>query len=47
MKKLSDYEMKKIEGGADPVVVTSIIGVVVTFLIGLFHGYSNPESCRN
>ena len=47
MKKLNEEEMKNVSAGADPVVVTSIIGVVITFLIGVFHGYSNPESCRN
>ncbi len=47
MKKLNKEQMKKIEGGASPVVVSSIIGVVITFLIGIFHGYSNPEACRN
>ena len=38
MKELGKEEMKKVEGGASPIVVSSIIGVVVTFLIGLFHG---------
>ncbi len=47
MKELRREEMKKIEGGASPVVVSGIIGAVITFLIGVFHGYSNPESCRN
>ena len=47
MKELRKEEMKKVEGGTSPVVVSSIIGVVITFLIGVFHGYSNPESCRN
>ncbi len=47
MRELRNEEMKNIDGGADPVVVTSVIGVVVTFLIGVFHGYFNPESCRN
>ena len=47
MKELKKEEMKEVAGGASPVVVSSIIGVVITFLIGVFHGYSNPESCRN
>ncbi len=47
MKELRKEEMKKIDGGASAIAVSSIIGVVVTFLIGVFHGYSNPESCRN
>lgn len=47
MKRLKNEEMMKIEGGASPIVVSSIVGVVITFLIGLFHGYSNPEACRN
>ena len=47
MRQLKKEEMKKIDGGADPVLVTSIVAVIVTFLIGAFRGYSNPESCRN
>jgi len=46
MEKLEKEEMKKIEAGADPITVSSIIGIAVTFLIGAFHGYFNPESCR-
>lgn len=47
MRELKKDEMMHVEGGASTVAVTGIIGVVVTFLIGVFHGYSNPESCRN
>lgn len=47
MKELRKEEMKRVEAGADPLVVTGIVGVVITFLIGVFHGYTNPESCRN
>lgn len=47
MFELKNEEMKKVTGGADPILVTSAIGLVITFIIGVFHGYSNPESCRN
>lgn len=47
MKKLEKEEMQRVEGGADPLIVTGIIGVIVTFFIGIFHGYANPEECRN
>lgn len=47
MIELKKDEMKRVSGGANPVLVSSIIGLVITFLIGAFHGYSNPESCRN
>jgi len=47
MKELKREEMKKVEGGASVTVISSIVGTVITFLIGVFHGYSNPESCRN
>ena len=47
MKELKKEEMKKIDGGTSSIIVSSIIGVIITFLIGVFHGYNNPESCRN
>ena len=46
MKEIKKEEMIKITGGADPVLVTSIVGVVVTFVIGILHGYSNPKKCN-
>lgn len=48
MRELNENELLKIDGGgANPVLVTSIIGVVVTFVVGLLHGYSNPKKCNN
>ena len=46
MREINDKEMMKIEGGANPVIVSSIIGVVVTFVVGLLHGFSNPKICN-
>ena len=47
MRELKKEEMRKVEGGADPITISSIVGIVFTFLVGVFHGYTNPESCRN
>lgn len=47
MKKLDIKEMKSIEGGASGVLIGSIIGVIITFVIGIFDGYANPEKCNN
>lgn len=47
MKELKKTEMQNISGGADPILVSSIAGIIITFLIGAFRGYSNPEACRH
>jgi len=46
MRKIDDDEMFRVLGGADPVLVTSIVGVIVTLVIGILHGYSNPKKCN-
>lgn len=46
MREIKKDEMLKIKGGADPVFITSIVGVVVTLVIGILHGYSNPKKCN-
>lgn len=46
MREIKKDEMIRIEGGADPVLVTSIVGVIVTLVIGILHGYSNPKKCN-
>lgn len=47
MKEIKKEEMSLIDGGADPILVTSIIATVITFLVGVFYGYSNPKKCNS
>lgn len=47
MRELKKEEMVKVEGGTDPILTTSIIGLIVTFVVGVLHGYANPKSCNN
>ena len=45
MKRLDDLELKKIEGGMT--VWTAVgIGLVVTFIAGIFDGIARPVKCR-
>lgn len=46
MKKLEKEELLLVEGGANPILIGSVVGVIVTFVVGLLHGYSNPKSCN-
>lgn len=47
MRELREEEMFLIEGGANTIVVTSVIAAVITFFVGIFHGYANPKGCNN
>ena len=47
MREINKKEMLSIEGGADPVLVTAIVSAIVTFIVGIFSGYSNPKRCNN
>lgn len=47
MKELKKDEMLKVDGGASATLVASIIGIIVTFVVGVLHGYSNPKNCNN
>lgn len=47
MRELSSDEKFKVEGGASATLVGTIIGVIVTFVVGVLHGYANPKSCNN
>ena len=42
---LKREELKQINGGFN-ITTGIIIGTVVTFLIGLFDGYTRPLACR-
>lgn len=46
MKEIDKEEMTLVEGGANPVLIGSIVGVIVTFVVGLLHGFSNPKKCN-
>jgi len=46
MKELDKKEMLSIDGGANGILITSIITAVITFITGIFHGYSNPKVCN-
>lgn len=47
MKKLTKEEMLKVEGGADPVLITVVVSSLITFITGVLHGYANPKKCNN
>ena len=46
MRELKKEEMKTVEGGANSILVTSIVTAVITFIVGIFYGYSNPKPCN-
>lgn len=47
MREINKEEMKMVDGGASGIFVGSVIGVIVTFIVGVLHGYSNPKTCKN
>ena len=46
MKKLSNEEMKQIEGGVNWVVVT-FVSAAVSFVAGIFEGIINLNKCNS
>lgn len=46
MREIKKEEMVRIEGGANPLMITSVVAAIITFLVGAFHGYSNPKTCN-
>lgn len=48
MKEIDDAEMLEIDGGsATTVVIASmIVSAVVSFVVGVLHGYVNPIECN-
>lgn len=47
MREIKKQEMKLVDGGANGIFISSVIGVIVTFVVGVFHGYSNPKTCND
>lgn len=45
MKELTNKEMLEVTGGIKA-YVGAIIAGVVTFILGIIDGYSNPKSCN-
>lgn len=46
MREINKNEMKNIEGGANGILITSIVTAIITFVTGILHGYSNPKECN-
>lgn len=47
MKRLSDNELIRTNGGVSGVVIASVVVGVITFVIGILSGYSNPVRCND
>ena len=46
MREIKKNEMVMVAGGANGIVIGTVIGVIVTFIVGILHGYSNPKTCN-
>ena len=46
MKRLSNEEMLNVEGGANSLLIVTVISGIVTFVTGILHGYSKPKKCN-
>lgn len=44
MIELRKEDMLNINGGANAILITTIIGTIITFIVGTLKGYSNPEN---
>lgn len=47
MKTLDIQKMQAIEGGALNWGLLGGLAAIITFLAGLFDGYTNPSKCNN
>lgn len=46
--ELNELEMTKVNGGGGiSVTVVSVIGGIITFILGTISGYTNPTRCNN
>lgn len=43
---LNNNELKEVKGGAFSFVIAAIVGIIITFAIGVFDGFTNPIKCR-
>lgn len=46
MKEIKKEEMLRVDGGANGIFITSIVTAIITFVVGIFHGYANPKLCN-
>lgn len=46
MIELKKEDMLNINGGANAILITTIIGTIITFIVGTLNGYANPEKCN-
>lgn len=46
MYEIKREEMQKVSGGADPLIICAAITGIITFITGIFEGYSNPKKCN-
>lgn len=44
--ELTKDEMRKITGGVSWHII-GIMGAAITYIIGIFSGYTNPSRCHN
>ena len=46
MKKLNNYEQKNIKAGSKEGFIAALVAGTITFLIGVFDGFTRPFKCR-
>ena len=46
MKNLTESELKDLTAGAIHWGIVGIIGGIITFLVGVIDGYTNPSKCK-
>ena len=44
MIELKKEDMLNINGGANAILITTIIGTIITFIVGTLKGYSNVKN---
>lgn len=47
MKTLDTQKMQTVEGGGLNWALLGGLAAIITFLAGLFDGYTNPNKCNN
>lgn len=47
MKKLDTQKMQTVAGGGLNWTLLGGLAAIITFLTGLFDGYTNPSKCNN